>query len=152
MEEILRANWSSYARERTTALLSIVIPVYNLRDYLTACLDSITQQKLEDIEIVVIDGDSTDDLAEILWQRSAQDPRITAIRAGRIGPGRARNLGAEIAMGQYVWFVDGDDAVAQDCLTAVADRLELLRPDVLLLDYQELYPDGTVQASSGHKL
>jgi CDP-glycerol glycerophosphotransferase len=152
MEELLRANWSRYAQNHAEAILSIVIPVYNVQAYLTACLDSITEQKLEDIEIVVVDGASTDDLAEILWQRSAHDPRITAIRTDRIGPGRARNLGAELAMGQYVWFVDGDDAVAPDCLTAVADRLEILRPDVLLLDHEERLPDGTVEASSGHEL
>ena len=152
MEEILRASWSRYVRDRYETLLTIVIPVYNLHSYLTPCLDSITQQKLEDIEIVVVDGASTDDSADILWRRAAQDPRITAICTGRIGPGRARNLGAELAMGEYIWFVDGDDAVAPDCLTAVADRLELLRPDVLLLDHEELHPSGRVEPGSGHRL
>src|SRR5258708_17335613 len=152
MEEILRASWSCYARDRIETLLTIVIPVYNLHSYLTPCLDSITQQKLEDIEIVVVDGASTDDSAEILWRRAAQDPRITAICAGRIVPCRARNLGAKLAMREYVWFVDGDDAVAPDCLTAGAERLELLARDVLLLDHEEVHPNRRAEPTSGRQL
>ncbi len=146
------AIWSRYAREHASPLLSVVIPVYNLAGDLGDCLDSIARQKRDDIEIVMVDGGSTDGSLTILTGRSAKDPRITVIPTARIGPGRARNLGAENATGEYIWFIDGDDVITADSIPAIADRLEVLRPDVLFIGYEDLHQDGTLTPGPGHKL
>ena len=147
-----RVVWSRYVQQQIRPLISLVIPVYNLEDHLSSCLDSITRQKYDDIEVVVVDGKSNDKSGDILDKRSSDDHRLTVIYADRIGPGRARNMGAEHSMGEYIWFVDGDDVVSDDCLTAIADRLELTRPDVLFLGHEELQSDGNVRPGPGHAL
>ena len=150
MEDISVIAWSRYVQEQTPPLISIVIPIYNLAAYLPRCLDSITQQKLEDIEIVAVDGGSRDGSVDILRERSQKDPRLTVVSAGRIGPGLARNEGARHATGEYLWFVDGDDLISPDCLTTIADQLEVTRPDVLFVDHEVRWPDGRVEPGPGH--
>lgn len=84
------------AGECTTPLISIVIPVYNAEKYLAGCLDAIVSQAFQDIEIITVDGGSTDLSPEILAERVKSEPRLTIIRQDRIGPGRARNIGAAV--------------------------------------------------------
>ena len=79
----------------------------------------------------------------ILDARRDEDPRLTVICTDRIGPGRARNVGAEHANGEYVWFVDGDDLILPGSLAAIADRFKEAQPDLLFLDHEAFYPDGT---------
>ena len=140
------------AGERTTPLISIVIPVYNAEKYLAGCLDAIVSQAFQDIEIITVDGGSTDLSPEILAERVKSEPRLTIIRQDRIGPGRARNIGAAGAARRYLWFVDADDTIAPDCLSAIACRLEADVPDVLLIDYEFVYPDGRSGPGHSHRL
>src|SRR5204863_9971650 len=79
-----------------------------------------------------------------------QDPRLRVLTTRTAaGPGPARDLGAKEATGEYIWFVDGDDEVADGALAAVAGALTRLRPDVLVIDFESLYPDGSVSPSGG---
>jgi CDP-glycerol glycerophosphotransferase len=118
-------------------LLSFILPVYNAAEFLTQCLDAITQHALCEIEIIAVDGASTDGSADILNQRKQNEPRLSVIRQSeRIGPGNARNMGAEQARGEYLWFVDADDTVVTECLTSIVDSLKVATPDVLLVGYQ----------------
>src|SRR5690349_22594635 len=115
-------------------------------EYLTQCLDGITQQTFRDIEIIAIDGASTDDSAAILEERKRTEPRLTVIRhSARIGPGNARNMGARLARGEYLWFVDADDTVIAECLTSIVHSLKVIGPDVLLVGYDFVYPSGQVE-------
>ena len=100
-------------------LISIVIPIYNVEDYLGECLDSISDQEFKKIEIIAVDGGSTDGSAKILDTRKREDPRVRVITRARIGPGEARNVGMDDATGEYIWFVDGDDTVASNCLQTI---------------------------------
>ena len=78
----------------------------------------------------------------------ARDPRLRVVHlAENAGPGHARNMGLDQATGEYVWFVDADDLLADGALAAVAAQLEQDRPDVLLIDYEDLFPGG--QHSAG---
>lgn len=134
--------------DRTLSLpvLSFILPVYNAGGYLAQCLDRITQQTFRDIEIIAIDGASTDDSAAILEERERTEPRLTVIRdSARIGPGNARNMGAKVARGEYLWFVDADDTVTTGCLTSIVHSLGVAGPDVLLVGYELIYPSGRVK-------
>jgi CDP-glycerol glycerophosphotransferase len=83
-----------------------------------------------------VDGESQDNSGGVLDEISRKEPRLTVIHEGRIGPGRARNVGAERARGEYIWFVDGDDLVLADCLTLISERIQDIRPDVLFIGHE----------------
>ncbi len=130
-------------------LISVVIPVYQVRDYLAECLDSVLGQTFTDVEVIAVDSGSTDGSATILDDRAALDGRLRVLHLGHVGPGPARNEGLRQARGEYIWFVDGDDALALGSLEAVADDLRQRRPDVLLVDYEHVFPDGRASPSHG---
>jgi CDP-glycerol glycerophosphotransferase len=126
-------------RAGSAPLLSVVIPTYNVESYIEPCIDSIAGQSFRDIEIIVVDGASTDATPALLEKRISDEPRLTVERAvSRIGPGRARNSGARKASGEYLWFVDADDLVTPDSLAAISERLAGRRPDVLVINHAEL--------------
>ena len=129
-------------------LISVVIPVHGVEDYLDRCLDSVLADSAASLEVIAVDDASPDRCGAILAAR--QDPRLRVLTTTTAaGPGPARDLGAKEATGEYVWFVDGDDEVADGALAAVAGALTRLRPDVLVIDFESLYPDGSVSPSGG---
>jgi CDP-glycerol glycerophosphotransferase len=133
-------------------LISVVIPVHGVEDYLGRCLDSVLGPAAgpADIEVIAIDDASPDRSGAILAAR--RDPRLRVISTpAALGPGGARDLGAKEATGEYVWFVDGDDELAEGALPAVSESLTRIRPDVLIVDFENLYPDGTTSPSGGAK-
>lgn len=92
--------------------ISIVIPAYNVGDYLQECLDSVRNQTFSDIEAIVVNDASPDNVGEIAAQAAAQDPRIRVITNNpNMGTHRTRMAGAENASGEYTFFLDGDDAL-----------------------------------------
>jgi CDP-glycerol glycerophosphotransferase len=136
-----RSTASSHAR--SAPLLSLIIPTFNVESCIGPCIDAIASQEFSDIEIIVADGASTDATRAVLEKRARDEPRLTVQWAAqRIGPGRARNAGADKATGAYLWFVDADDLVTQDSLAAISDRLAKHRPDLLLIDHEELQADS----------
>jgi CDP-glycerol glycerophosphotransferase len=139
-------------QQAVTPLISIVIPVYNVDAYLAECLDSILRQDFRPVEVIAVDGGSTDNSGGILDKRAIDDSRLTVRHTGRIGPGQARNIGAEAASGDYIWFVDGDDRIADGCLPVIADRLARVQPDVLFTDHELSYPGGMSRAGYDHDL
>lgn len=92
-------------------LVSIVVPVYNVKLYLVQCVDSIRSQTLSNIEILLIDDGSTDGSSEIC-DSFKNDPRISVIHKKNEGLSAARNLGIEMANAEYIMFVDADDWVS----------------------------------------
>ena len=129
-------------------LISVVIPVHGVEDYLDRCLDSVLGDPMPSLEVIAVEDASPDGCAAILAAR--QDPRLRVISTpSPAGPGAARDLGAKEATGEYVWFVDGDDELADGALAAVTGALGRLRPDVLVVDFENLYPDGTTSPSDG---
>ena len=89
--------------------ISVIIPIYNMEEYLPQCLDSIVSQTLREIEILCIDDGSTDGSEEVLKLYCNRDSRIRVIKQNNQGVSCARNLGIEEASGKYVIFMDPDD-------------------------------------------
>ena len=145
--------------------ISVVIPVHGVEDYLDRCLDSVLGPPGQaaggdgaglaadggpavSLEVIAVDDASPDGCGAILAAR--HDPRLRVLTTtAAAGPGPARDLGAKEATGEYVWFVDGDDELADGALAAVAGALARLRPDVLIIDFENVYPDGSVSPSGG---
>ncbi len=100
--------------EKFSPKVSIIIPVYNTEEYLKKCLDSVINQTLNDIEIILIDDGSTDNSGKICNEYAEKDKRIKVIHQENQGQGRVRNEGLKIAKGEYIGFVDSDDWIALD--------------------------------------
>lgn len=98
------------------ALISIVLPVYNVEAYLNQCLESVCNQSYRNIEIILINDGSTDDSEKIcvFWKR--KDARIRYFNQKNRGPGPTRNRGIQLAKGRYITFIDSDDWVSKDYL------------------------------------
>ncbi|WP_018218265.1 bifunctional glycosyltransferase/CDP-glycerol:glycerophosphate glycerophosphotransferase [Salinispora vitiensis] len=125
------------------ALISFVVPAYRVQGYLRECLDSILGQPVAGIEVIGVDDGSPDSSGEILAEYAARDQRVRTIALpanGGLGP--ARNAGLDQAGGEYVWFVDGDDWLAPDCLVEVVERLRATAPDVLVVDHVRAWWNG----------
>ena len=95
----------------TKPSLSIVVPVYNTEKYLTRCLDSIMNQTLKDIEIIIVDDGSKEECAALCDEISKTDSRIKVVHKENGGLGFARNTGIEAANGEYIGFIDSDDYI-----------------------------------------
>ncbi|MCF6526445.1 bifunctional glycosyltransferase family 2 protein/CDP-glycerol:glycerophosphate glycerophosphotransferase [Streptomyces sp. JJ36] len=121
--------------------LSVIVPVYKVQGYLRECLDSVLGQSFTDLELIGVDDCSPDGSGRILDEYAARDSRVTALHlAENVGLGRARNAGAERATGDYLLFLDSDDAYLDGALEAVARRLDACGdPDVLVFDHVRRY-------------
>lgn len=96
-------------------LVSLIIPAYNIEDYIKRCLESLVNQTLKEIEIVIIDNSDNDKTFNVINEFIPTDPRITYVHNDyNIGPGPARNMGIELSHGEYVAFIDSDDYVSQN--------------------------------------
>ena len=94
--------------------ISIIIPAYNVETYLERCLDSVLGQTYPNLEVIVINDGSVDGTGEIIDRYAKKDPRIVAVHQANSGLVMVREKGIKIATGDYVGFVDGDDAVEPD--------------------------------------
>ena len=122
--------------------LSIIIPVYNTRDYLAACLDSVLDSTRGDYEIVIVNDGSTDDSGIIAAGWASRYPAlIRLITTENGGLGAARNVGLEAAKGDYLLFLDSDDALAKG---ALAEMLAVLDGsfDIGIFDILQVNPSG----------
>lgn len=90
-------------------LISVIIPVYNVKQYLTKCVNSLTNQTFRDIEIILVNDGSTDGSGELCDQYALFDKRVKVIHQENAGQGAARNSGLDIARGKWIGFVDADD-------------------------------------------
>ncbi|GLH98456.1 bifunctional glycosyltransferase/CDP-glycerol:glycerophosphate glycerophosphotransferase [Phytohabitans aurantiacus] len=130
-------------------LISIVLPVYRVQGYLRECLDSILRQSFTGVEVIAVDDCSPDTSGEILAEYAAHDPRVRVVSLSEnVGLGEARNIGLDQATGEYVWFIDSDDWLADGALGRVAARLIETAPDMLIVDHVRAYWDNRTVGSS----
>ena len=100
--------------EHNNKLISIVVAVYNVEKYISACIDSLLAQNYANVEIILVDDGSTDHSGEICDSYSKRDKRIKVIHKENGGLSSARNVGIEMANGSLIGFVDGDDTVEKE--------------------------------------
>lgn len=95
-------------------LISIIVPVYNAEKYLKNCVESIIRQTITDLEIILIDDGSKDLSSQICDELAKEDKRVKVIHQENMGVSAVRNVGLDIAKGQYIGFVDSDDYIDED--------------------------------------
>lgn len=101
-------------------MISVIVPIYNAEKTLKRCLDSIINQTYKDLDIILIDDGSTDGSAEIIEECRAKDERVQSFVSDNYGASAARNTGIEMAMGDWLMFVDADDYLEPDAVAELA--------------------------------
>jgi glycosyltransferase involved in cell wall biosynthesis len=113
--------------------ISIIVPVYNIKEaYLRKCVESLLQQSLKEIEIIIIDDGSTDISGRICDEYQKKDERIKVIHQENRGVAAARNVGLAVACGEWITFVDADDWCGLDMCEKVLGRALKLNSDILI--------------------
>lgn len=130
------------------AKISVIIPVYNVEQYLKECLESIINQTLKDIEIICVNDGSTDDSLEILNEFIKKDQRIKLITQKNKGLSAARNAGYNIATSEYIYFIDSDDWIELNTLENIYNKIIKTQSDVLLFGTNNVYGDNHIMKNN----
>lgn len=120
-------------------LVSVIVPVYNVKATLARCIDSIKTQTYQNLEIILIDDGSIDGSGELCTELASRDQRIQVLHQKNQGLSAARNTGLDHATGAYITFVDSDDTIAS---TLVADLLQIAltdKVDFVTCSFNEIY-------------
>lgn len=125
-------------------LISIIIPAYNIADYLPKTLDSVLAQSYTNLEIIVVNDGSKDGTAAVIDSYAAKDCRVKAIHKENGGVTSARLRGLAEATGDYIGFVDGDDYVEPQMYQRLLENLQNHNAQISHCGYQMVFPDGRV--------
>lgn len=126
--------------------VSIIIPVYNVEEYLEECLDSAVNQTLKDIEIICVNDGSTDNSLDILKKYERKYKNITIINQENKGLSGARNSGLKVAKGKYVYFFDSDDIIDVNLCKECYEISESKGLDILTFDASVFYDDDSLES------
>ncbi len=118
--------------------VSVIVPIYNVRDYIFECVNSLVNQTLKDIEIILVNDGSLDDSLKIVLD-NFDDSRITIVYKENGGQASARNRGVYYARGKYLFFLDGDDFLALDALEKMYQEASENDLDIVYCNYYLYY-------------
>lgn len=132
-----------YKANQSECKISIIVPVYNVKDYLEQCIKSLLHQSYKAYEIILVDDGSTDGSSDICdnW---AVHPNIRVIHQDNRGLSAARNVGIQNAHGEYILFVDSDDYISEDILAVLQKYINSESPDVVMLRANKVYRNGSI--------
>lgn len=123
-------------------MISIIVPVYNVEKYLERCIESILSQTYKNFELIIINDGSSDKSIDICEKYKAIDSRIIFINQSNKGVSAARNVGLDIAKGDYVAFVDSDDYIENDMYEILINSIEGNNADISVCGFYELRPNN----------
>ena len=129
--------------------VSVIIPVYNVEEYLEKCLESIVNQSLEDMEIICIDDGSTDNSLNILNDFAMKDKRIKIISQDHCGVGCAKNVGLDYANGDLIFFIDSDDFIPLHSLETAYKNIILNLSDLVIFKVARFDNDKFIYSLPG---
>lgn len=124
-------------------LFSILVPVYNVQDYIETCIKSVLCQSVYQWELWLVNDGSTDNSGYICHQYAEKDPRIHVLDKENSGLLSARRIGIKHARGAYSIFLDSDDFLEMDCLSKLANIVEACQPDIIMYTGYLSYGNGT---------
>ena len=124
--------------------ISVIIPVFNVSNYLNKCLDSVINQSFQNIEIICVNDGSTDNSLEILNEYAQKDKRIKIITQNNKGLGAARNVGLKYSSGKYIYFLDSDDYIDSTTLEKLYNNIISNDSDVVLFKFQTFNGDNNI--------
>ena len=127
--------------------ISVIVPVYNVENYISKCLDSILAQTHSDLEVICVNDGSTDNSGKILDEYATRDSRVKVFHQENGGVSSARNLALENVSGEYIGFVDSDDYVAPDMYSSLLSALEDQDADIAECSIAYAYENGAIKNS-----
>lgn len=130
-------------------LISIIIPVYNVEDYLPKCLDSIMSQTYTNIEVLLVDDGSPDKCGEICDDYALRDSRFKVIHQKNAGVTEARIAGFESSSGDYISFVDSDDYISSDYIEHLYGLIDKYHVELVCCQYYNVYGERCVSNVKG---
>lgn len=122
-------------------MISIIVPIYKVENYIKQCLDSIISQTYDDLEIILVDDGSPDNCPAICDEYAKKDNRIKVIHKQNGGLISARKAGLKASAGEYVCFVDGDDWIEPDMYGRIADAINKYSCDCVITQFYFSFPD-----------
>jgi len=131
-----------------TKTVSLIIPVYNVRDYLRKCLDSVAAQTYQALEVIIVNDGSTDDSLEIALEYTAKYSNFKCYTIENRGQGGARNYGLKQATGEYVMFLDSDDYLSKNCVETLIAAAQETEADIVCANCYDVQENGAVLAVS----
>ncbi|WEV67736.1 glycosyltransferase [Bifidobacterium sp. ESL0769] len=123
-------------------LISVIIPVYNVKSYLASCIQSVREQTYRHLEIIIVDDGSTDGSGELCDLLALQDSRIKVVHKTNGGLASARNAGLDIAHGEYFGFVDSDDTITSQMYEFLLKAAEKDDCPLSVCQFRYVFPDG----------
>ncbi len=129
--------------------ISVIVPVYNCEPYVARCVRSIMAQTHTDLEIICIDDGSSDGSGEILDALALEDKRLRVVHQANAGASAARNAGIDLATGDFITFVDSDDAIEPDMYETLLSLFTDESIDIAHCGYMRVYPDGSTKDVNG---
>ena len=123
---------------------SVIVPVYNVEDYLETCVASVIAQTCRDYEIILVDDGSTDHSAAMCDQLARQH-HCRVIHQKNGGLGAARNTGIEAAQGDYLFFLDSDDFISPDTLQGLSEEMDRVPADIYTFGLSRLTGPGILR-------
>lgn len=133
-------------------LISIIVPVYNVEQYLEKCITTIINQTYKNLEIILVDDGSKDSSGKICDDFSKKDNRIKVIHKTNGGLSDARNHGLRIAKGDYIGFVDSDDYIAEDMFETLYNLMENNNSDISIVSFYEMYNNKLIGVRDSKKI
>lgn len=130
-------------------LISVIVPAYNIAPWLPRCLDSILAQTYKNLEVIVIDDGSTDETSQIIDEYAIKDSRIVAVHQKNAGLVSVREKGIELASGDWIGFVDGDDAIDPDMYERLLSNALKYHADISHCGVRFCFPDGREEQHYG---
>lgn len=131
-------------------MISVIIPVYNVKDYLHECVESIFAQTYTDLEIILVDDGSTDGSSELCEDFAKKDARVHVIHQKNQGPSAARNAGLEAMHGDYVAFLDSDDYWLPTAMDHMLSLSQKYSADYVVCPCLRLEPDKSLHPYNNH--
>ena len=128
-----------FMTKTSAPLVSVIIPIYNIENYLSACLDSIINQSYQNLEILAVDDGSSDDSYKIASVYAAKDKRIKVLQKPNGGLSDARNYGYDHCHGEYVAFIDGDDYISKYYIETLIHAIIANNSDISTCKYKLAY-------------
>lgn len=126
----------------TKPLISIIVPVYNIMEYLPRCVHSLTAQTYGSLEILLVDDGSTDGTARLCDRLAAEDYRIRVYHKKNGGTSSARNVGLQLAQGEYIGFVDSDDYIEPEMYELLMGAIERYQVKAAQIGRDEIDEQG----------
>ncbi len=125
---------------QTKPLVSVIVPIYNAKDHIARCVESIRRQTYENLEILLLNDGSEDVSLPVCQMFARVDKRITLIDKANSGVAATRNLGLRYATGEYLQFVDADDTLLPNATELLVDRAQRFAADLVIAHYNRITP------------